>query len=184
MSLSTLNKQTNKADARRSLRRFQQNGDPELDPDNDTHVQAYCALRALSAHVSAKKIKEYLETAKSSFSTGVNTEEPYWCVPKTNFTNGLPQEIKDAVVEPEGDDDNWGVNGWKVDSANFYIVDQVIPRTSLGKGVFIIRHFAGHSTKCNMNPRPPSAASSGAMGNNIRVCTCLSCPSAHPHPPT
>ena len=85
-------------------------------------------------------------------------EEHYWCIPKTNFPNGLPQDIKEAVVQPDAEDDTWGVPGSKFDADNFYIVDQVIERARLGKGVSIMRHIAGHSTKCNMNPHQPSEA--------------------------
>ena len=100
-TLSTLNKQSNKHEARRALRRFQQTGHASLDPDNDTHVTAYLTLRATMTHVPPGKLKKYLETASTSVTMGAQYLEDYWVVPKRNFPNGMPDAIKEYLVDPE-----------------------------------------------------------------------------------
>ena len=83
----------------------------------------------------------FLEKAKSEISSGTVTEEEYWCVPKTNFPNGLPDAIKEFVEDPNALESMQLHAGCSAvpsfDSANFYIVDKAISRTSLGKDVKI-----------------------------------------------
>ena len=107
---------------------------------------------------------------------GAVSEEEYWCVPKTNFPNGLPDAIKEYLVDPNTFDYGSNENCSKFGSDNFYAVDKAIPRTSLGKGVTTLKFYAGNSTKCNLNPRQPSEASSGAIASDDQFRDCsLSC---------
>ena len=84
---------------------------------------------------------------------GTVTEEEYWCVPKTNFPNGLPDAIKECVEDPNALESAQLHGNAQFDSDNFYIVDKAIPCTSLGKGVTTLKFYAGNSTKCNLNLR-------------------------------
>ena len=152
--------------AKIALRRWKREGYTTLDPDNEDHVQAYQKLRLMMAHVNPKKLMEFMKKSKSEISMGSSTEEEYWCVPKTNFPNGLPDAIKEMVVDPNALVQTQTNNGCttiqSIDSENFWVVDKAISRSLLGKGTYTLKFWGRSATKCNLTNGPSEATTNGS----------------------
>ena len=80
-------------------------------------------------------------------------------MPKANFPEGLPQSIAQAVVDDEQLRHAQAISGTNdMDLSDVYLIDGVIPRSSLGLGVRTVRFFAGKRSRAEL---PPEQAATG-----------------------
>ena len=139
--------------AKVALANFQRQRFP-LDPDNTDHQQAYMILRDQHSRVSGRMLIGYLNTKKEVVSSGQRAVVKYWAMPRANFPRGLPPSI--APSEVTGDD----ARGCKYDPVREYLIEQNIPQTALGLGVYTVEKFQGSMatgvTSGNQMPGLPS----------------------------
>ena len=118
--------------------------------------EAVCVASCDLKDAADKKGQQHAASVET-IPTVEKTQEEYWCVPKTNFPNGLPDAIKECVEDPNALVSAQLHAGCSTvasfDSDNFYIVDKVIPRTSLGKGVTTLKFYAGSATSHRTNTK-------------------------------
>ena len=126
----------------------------QVDPDNTDHQQAYMILRDQTSRVSGKMLMGYLNTKKEVVSSGQRAVVKYWAMPRANFPRGLPPSI--APSEVTGDD----ARACKYDPVREYLIEQNIPQTALGLGVYTVEKFQGSMatgvTSGNQMPGLPS----------------------------
>ncbi len=145
-------------EAREAIRRYQtQRGFTDLDATNPEHIEGYRIRRQTMMRVPPEKLQSYLSSRESKMGHGSQDILDYWGVPKTNFPNGLPGDIRAALVTPESLSNAEMIGKGKVDTENYYVVDQVIPRERLKAGVRIFRFFAGATTTMVLNSQPQAA---------------------------
>ena len=108
----------------------------DVDENNNTHVSAYMALREAPPHgVTGERLVEriqWLQTLASA-SVGERVTHPsrldFWAVPRRNFPNGVPAICRGASCSAED------VAGCECPNAEFFFIDQAIPRSVLGPDV-------------------------------------------------
>ena len=88
------------ADACSALKRFKKEGHP-LDPNNEAHIAAYQFILAVSGRPDPKKVVAHLNLTVNKLEHSSETTLKYWGVPKENFTEGLPEDIKPAEKTKE-----------------------------------------------------------------------------------
>ena len=77
------------------MKRFKTDGHP-LDPDDDEHINAYRFVRKLMGRVDPKRVIAYLNKGKKKLESGAECALKYWGVPKDNFPDGFPPDIREA----------------------------------------------------------------------------------------
>ena len=92
----------------------------------------------------------FLNSKESNVVIGASAETKHWAVPKANFPAGLPQDIEDAIVDEEqlAELEAMGGDSTRIDPNTYYVIDKVIDRKRLGKGVVTLKFFTGGNTKC------------------------------------
>ena len=75
-------------------------------------------------------------------------ENAWWVVPKVNFPDGLPANMRHQQIDLDTLAQAEMVHGGIVDAHRFYITDQVVVRDQLGLGVRQIRTYIGTQTTC------------------------------------
>ena len=97
-----------------------------MDPDDCTHQMAYLALHVGMVGVKADKVTQYLARAKEQLSHGASTTLDMFAVPKQNFPNGLPDDLKD-FVKTVADLTNFALCvAGDLDPAVVYVIDLVV----------------------------------------------------------
>ena len=139
-----------------AMRRFQKSN-PTLDSNNPDHINAYIALKSGVARVSGAQIEAYLASAKSSLHHGASNTLTMWAVPKGNWPNGLPPNLLEHAKSASDFTDMALVDGGELDMVNYYIIDEVVPRTDLGQMVRTLTFFQVVRTKVRaVRPQPVS----------------------------
>ena len=79
--------------------------------------------------VKPETFLHYIKSQAASVSSGAETTQDFLAVPKCTFPV-LPAAIEAALVDP------LECEGMLIDHDKFYVVDQCVPRTSLGRNVW------------------------------------------------
>ena len=116
------------AQARVAVRRLRLGGH-DVDENNETHVQAFLALRARAPRVSGNRLAAYIRSLDRP--VGPPPRLDFWAVPRVNFPDGLPLRCLDAVVPPEH------TTGSALSGDEYYFIDQMINRSVLGPDVMV-----------------------------------------------
>ena len=140
-----------KADATRALKRYNEQG-YNVDAEDDNQIAAYWALRTTCGRVDGKTFTRYWERRKTNVEHGARSVLEYWGVPKENFPDGLPEEIKGSVVTERDLDEAELVGGGRVDHDRYFVVDCEVSRNLLKKNVRILKFYTGSQTKVGMSP--------------------------------
>ena len=146
-------------EAVRALKRFAKSGLTDIDPDNKDHVSSYLTLRATVGRVDGKRLSHYLANKKANIQHGAASEMEYWGVPKTNFPDGLPEDIQEALVAQEDLQEAEVLGGGTFDHELYYIIDKCVPRHRLRKNVRSLKFFTGSVTKVGANAMSMSTGS-------------------------
>ena len=80
---------------------------------------------------------------RTHLHAGAKNVVEYWAVPRANFPTGLPRAIADAEVSEDQLKQVKSMSGPELhfDHDGHFLIDCMIPRTSLGRGVFVVRFF-------------------------------------------
>ena len=101
---------------------------PGINPADPIQIRAYITLRETMIRVKPEAFLHVIKSQSASVSSGAETTQDFWAVPKCNFAV-LPADIEAALANPIE------CVGMLIDHDKFYVVDQCIPRTSLGRNV-------------------------------------------------
>ena len=132
----------------------------DLNELDETHINAYIALRDGAGRVDAKRILAYLKTKREQYEHGSSLAFTYWAVPKGNFPNGLPADVQECVKSGDDLAEAAVIGGGEVDYDNYFIIDQQIDRTRLGQDVRTLQIYQGIRTD-SVSERPQ--ATNGAL---------------------
>ena len=99
--------------------------------------------------------------------TGVKVFTHYWGVPKSNFPDGLPPVVAQAVATDEEIDNMEVRGGGTLDHQTYYIVDQEVCRQLLGRSVVTLELYTGSDTRARLPPA--GAAVEDGAGPSITV---------------
>ena len=128
------------AAAATSLRHFKRQQIQGVNPDCLTQLKAYITLRETHSRVQPQQFLNYLKTLTTSVSTGAETYQEFWAVPRANFLpGGQPGTMSAAITAALADP--LACDGLIIDHDVFHVIDQSIPRTDLGIGVWAPRKF-------------------------------------------
>ena len=105
-----------------TLKRYRTEGFA-VDPHSNEQQQALIQLRATAGRAGPETFMKYLESRTSHATHGANAEDQFWAVPKENFPDGLPEQLKAAVVREEDLLQAQIVGGGTFDFEDFYILD-------------------------------------------------------------
>ena len=140
-------------DAANALRGYARGG-ANVDPTSQEQKRAYIALRDTHSRCTATQFVKYLESIKTKVSQGAKTKQVFWAVPKVNFPEGLPDFIQAATKSDEE------CEGFLLDPAYFYLVDQCISRRDLKTNVHPVEKYLATSIEGKLQGAiPPSAGS-------------------------
>ena len=101
-----------------------------VDPLCVKQQDAYITYRETCKRIKPDTFMRYFESLTVALETGGKTRQEFWAVPKTNFADGLPDDIALALV-PASVSDTLVLEP----RDGFYIIDQSICRTRLGLNV-------------------------------------------------
>ena len=148
-------------EAVRALKRFTNAGVSGIDSSKQEHVNAYLTLRATVGRVDGNRLKSYLENKTTDVHHGARSKLEFWAVPKINFTEPLPEDIRNALVDPDDLSEAEIMGGGTVDHDEYWIVDHYVPRHLLKKNVRTLTFFSGSLTKLGTKAQSWGAGSSG-----------------------
>ena len=114
----------------------------EVDPDNPEHIDAYKELRLKFHRVIPANLVKFIVGRKTDATSGEGGKVTYWVAPHSNFPSGLPTKIAEA--ENTTDFLSGDVT---VDRNEYYVIDQCVPQTQLGKGVWAVSKWCASVTK-------------------------------------
>ena len=100
-----------------------------IDADNQEHIDAYLALRAVNKRTTAKQLAMYIETLQHTICVGEQNKATFWAVPRGNFPEGLPDAIKKALCPADVTRD------CSLPASDYFFIDMMINREQLGMGV-------------------------------------------------
>ena len=111
-----------------------------LDPDKEAleaHIAAYQFIRKVSGRPDPKKVVAHLNHAVNKLEHGAESSLTYWGVPKENFKEGLPEDIKASENTSEELEELTLTldKNCQIDVTNYFVIDKVIPRHRLGLNV-------------------------------------------------
>ena len=122
-------------------------------------------MRQVSSRISPQSLMRQLKSQVKTIGAGTKFCMLYWAVPKASWPSGLPPAAADALVPEDQLVDMELQGGATVDSEAYYIVDQVVPREVLGKGVQSLEIYVMNSTRLALpataQGKPAGAAGSG-----------------------
>ena len=135
--------------ARTALLGYRRQAFKIVDPDDSDQIDAYLELRRTTRRVLPETFIAYLKKRVKTMRNGEQVSLDFWAVPKTNFPKGLPPKILDACV----DEDSEILEGLtlRVDRAKYYVIDKVIDRNQLGKGVWTDVAYLDVGASCAMS---------------------------------
>ena len=126
-----------RADAIRNIKRFEAQGYKVSSLDKEV-VDAYMQMRSQFSRIDGKRLLSYMDSKKTDLEQGAKAMISFWAVPKTNFPQGLPADLLDAVSTPEDLAEAEVIGGGTIDYESNFILDMCAPRERLGK---ISKHF-------------------------------------------
>ena len=125
---------------------YKRQGFRDTDPDDPDQIEAYLELRRNTKRVGPETFIAYYKKRVKKVSNGEQVSLELWAVPKTNFPKGLPPKILEAYVA----EDSEILDGQtiSVDREKYYLVDKMIDRNQLGKGVWTAQSYMGIGSSC------------------------------------
>ena len=120
-----------RADAIRAIKRFETQG-YKLNSASTEVVEAYMQMRSQFDRVDGKHLLAYMASKTTDLEQGAKAVISYWAVPKTNFPQGLPQDLLDAISTPEDLAGAQVIGGGAIDHGSNFILDMCAPRERLG----------------------------------------------------
>ena len=147
-----------------AIRRMRNQGH-SVNEGNPEHVTAYCVLRLTHGRVDGQTLLTYLQNRQTDIGHGARSMLEYWAVPKNNFPNGLPDDIKGSQVTEEDLADATVLGGGHIDHDSIFIVDCEVPRTRLKKSVKILKFYTESRTTVAINV--PATGSGSTTGGQI-----------------
>ena len=152
------------AAAKIAIRRMRNQGH-SVNEGNPEHVTAYCVLRLTHSRVDGQTLLMYLQNRQTDIGHGARSMLEYWAVPKNNFPNGLPDDIKGSQVTEEDLADATVLGGGHIDHDSIFIVDCEVPRTRLKQNVKILKFYTESRTTVAINA--PATGSGSTTGGQI-----------------
>lgn len=145
-----------RAQARSALLGYKRQGFRDTDPDDPEQIDAYLELRRTTRRVGPEAFVAYCKKRVKKVSNGEQVSLELWAVPKTNFPKGLPPKIQAAYVA----EDSEILDGQtiSVDRDKYYLVDKMIDRSQLGKGVWTASSYMGIGSSCAVSGPGTDAA--------------------------
>ena len=122
------------------------------DPKDPDHIAAYVTMRQVCARITPAAFIQHLQSQVKDIGAGATFCTHFWAVPKASWPGGLPPAAAEALVPDDQLDDMELRGGGTVDSDAFYIVDQVVPRESLGNNVHTLELYVMNSTRVRQPP--------------------------------
>ena len=110
-----------------------------LDPDKEAleaYVAAYQFIRKVSGRPDPKKVVAHLNHAVNKLEHGAESSLLCLGVPKENFKEGLPEDIKASENTSEELEELTLDKNCQIDVDNYYVIDRAIPRHRLGQNVY------------------------------------------------
>ena len=101
------------------------------DPTDPEHIAAYVTMRQFSHRVTGQSFMDYLQSQVNYIGSGGNI-----------FTHADHR----ALVPDHQLDDMEVRGGVAIDRQKYYVVDQVVPRESLGRDVHSLELYVRNST--------------------------------------
>ena len=77
------------------------------------------------------KLEKYLNTRQTNMRHGAEESLLFWGVPKSNFPEGLPDDIREALMRPEDLAEAELIGRGQVDTEIYFVVDQNVARHRL-----------------------------------------------------
>ena len=121
-----------------ALHGFKRQNIQGINPADPLQLRACITLRETMNRVTPEQFLNFLKSQTASVSSGAETTQSFWAVPKCNFAE-LPPDIAANLVSPIECD------GLLIDHDKFYVVDQRVARTSLGRNVWMQRKYSQHN---------------------------------------
>ena len=136
------------------------------DPTDPEHIAAYVAMRQVSHRVTGQSFMDYLQSQVGSEVRAVlkSSFTQFWAVPKSSFRGGLPPATAEFLVPDHQLDDMAVRGGVTIDRQKYYVVDQVVPRESLGRNVHTLELDVTNSTRVAQRPASTLWSSPAASG--------------------
>ena len=135
-----------------------------VDPKDPDHIAAYCTMRQVSTRISPQSFMHQLKSQFKDIGAGTKFCMHFLAVPKASWPGGLPPAAADALVPEDQLVDMELQGGATVDSEAYYIVDQVVPRESLGRNVHTLELDVTNSTRVAQRPASTLWSSPAASG--------------------
>ena len=144
------------ADAVRNLERMKKNGF-DVDPLDKDQLKVYSEMRSWCKRVTGAAFEEYIKNKTNQIESGAKFRLCFWAVPRTNFPKGLPDIVRENIV----DDETllaFEASGGYIDHDTYHIVDQLVPRHQLGKNVVALETYTADSARCKKTAEMADAA--------------------------
>lgn len=138
------------------------------DPTDPEHIAAYVAIGQVPHRVTGQSFMDYLQSQVGSEVRAVlrSSFTQFWAVPKSSVPGGLPPATAEFLVPDHQLDDMAVRGGVTIDRQKYYVVDQVVPRESLGPNVHTLELDVTNSTRFAQRPASTLWSSPAASGRN------------------
>jgi len=149
----------------------------DVDPRGPDQIAVCCTLRRVLGRVSGQTFMNQLKSQVKDIGVGTKFCMHFWAVPKASWPGGLPPAAADALVPDHQLVDMELRGGATVDSEAYYIVDQVVPREVLGKGLQSLEIYVMNSTRLALpataqgNPAGAAGSGGGDGGGALEALT-------------
>ena len=115
-----------------ALRRWQRDG-VAIDPRNEAHIAAYRLARQTFDRPRADQVLAIIESQRVRHKSAANLTSDFWLVPRCNFPDGLPADLKKwSMSEAEL---RKSLQVPDTDFGHSFILDEGCARQGLGRGV-------------------------------------------------
>ena len=122
------------------------------DPTDPEHIAAYNTMLQFSHRITGQSFMHYLQSQVNDIGSGGNIFTHFWAVPKSSFPGGLPPAAAEALVPDDQLDDMEVRRCGTLHRHTYYVVDQVVPRESLGRNVHTLELDVTNSTRVAQRP--------------------------------
>lgn len=158
------------ANAKRSLAQFKSSGH-NVDQFNGDHLKIFMQLRSFAKRVTPEMLVQAISKHKKNFEVSAGARTEYFGVPKVNFPNGLPPEIKSMEVSSEDIETIFQTCDCSMDTANFYVIHRCASRQSLGFNVKIFESIARNRSSFDTSNCVMTASAGGTDADGSTAST-------------
>ena len=104
-----------------------------FDPNDEGQISEYMQLRQGLARISPETLMSALKNKKTTVDSTASNIIAFYAVPRINFPDGLPSDLKASEISEEDLDIVTTTSGAPVDTDSFFILDCEVERSKLGK---------------------------------------------------